>query len=171
MTTAPFGWGRILLSQADRDRAQECAERIMRNAVNIGLRDRFEQPSIHSHYIGNLGEMAFAAFLKREWRCREDYQQGALDVGRYEVRTTVMTDSAWYVKAKPNDHPDTRVASILIRAGRDEDGLPSREADAIVMGWMLVSEIRRLGKKQDPGKRGAPAHFIRDSKLLQTEAW
>lgn len=154
---------------ADRELAQKCAKTMLDSARRHGYEDRFGDPSSRSHYIGALGEILFARFLEIEWKCHPADIGGRPDVAGYEVRT-ISPDARYFgVKSKANDRPDVRIASVAIVAGRDGDGIIVREAGALILGWISAAQLRELGRRGDPGNRGAPGWFLSDPSKLSQE--
>ena len=151
--------GVVRLDEDDRLRAEQCADRMLKNAARHGYEDRFGDESWGSHVIGALGEIAFAKYLGVDWACHTGDIGGAPDVRGYEVRA-IPSDGKWvYLKAKPRDRLTTRVVLVL---------LLHRNTAALIVGWMTVEEIRTHGKYRDPGRRGAGAWFVEDLTLLHT---
>jgi len=138
-----------------RDLASRCAEWRLETARFA--RDKFGQNSHESHYHGALGEIAFYRFMGVKWKC-DVRKWSAPDLGDFEIRA-VGPLTRWYVKTKVNDQAHI-VASIQI--------LSACEA-AEIMGWITVEDIKRLGKYEDWGNRGAPAWMLRDKKALSLD--
>lgn len=132
--------GHVDLDDADRDRAFACAAERLADAGRVGARDRRGQPSIEAHYVGALGEIAFAKWMGHDWRCAS-MSWAKPDVGKYEVRT-VASHSAWAVRVKENDPPDRRVVSVALLAG---------DKRALIVGWATAADIRRRGRQERSG--------------------
>lgn len=147
-----MGWAAVLkLTAADISLANDCAETMIRNALKTGASTRFGSNSdTKPHFEGALGEIAFARFRGVEWICHPaDFAQP--DVDGYEVRTIGPTAKYADVKAKANDPAGRRIASVML--------LGPHYAGAIIVGWTTAGDVKRLGTKRDPGRRGAPAYF------------
>lgn len=147
----------ILIRLTDEDRllARECAIRRVKDALSVGASDRFRQDSETSHYWGALGEIAAARHFGLDWSC-SSMVWAVSDVADYEVRS-VPPGGRLYIKAKPNDPDDRRILLVAHINGED----------AMLMGWMTAEAIRRHGRKEDWGNRGAPAHMLTRLSLLQ----
>lgn len=131
--------GQVDLDDDDRDRAFDCATRRLADAGRVGARDK-RGARITPHYVGALGEIAFAKWLGVPWTC-SSMTWAAADVGKYEVRT-VASHSAWAVRVKENDPPDRRVVSVALLAG---------DKRALIVGWATVADIRRRGRQERSG--------------------
>lgn len=150
------GWAaKIDLDEDDRTRAWACARRMVSDAQRWGSVDRFGNDSEQSHFWGALGEIAFAKFRGAAWRCHSG--DGARpDVDGFEVRS-VSPDKRIYIKAKKNDQPGTKIVVVA--------HLALGQA-ALIVGWTTVEQIRRHGKQEDWGDRGAPAYMLTDTEIL-----
>jgi hypothetical protein len=154
---------------ADRELAQKCAKTMLESARRHGYEDRFGDPSSRSHYVGALGEILFARFLVAAWECHPRDIGGRPDVAGYEVRAISPETRYFAVKSKPNDRPETRIASVAIVAGRDGDGMICKEAGGLILGWISAAQLREIGKRGDPGNRGAPGWFLEDFRKLSRD--
>jgi hypothetical protein len=145
------GWlAMIPLLEEDRAVAKACAPVMIRRARSA---DHFGQDSLESHYHGALGEIAFSKFLGVPWRCHPG--EGAQpDVAGYEVRT-VGPRTPYYVKAKPEDRG--RIASVVLLADCQS---------ALIVGWITVDEVKKYGRWEDWGNRGASAWMLKDPTKL-----
>lgn len=141
----------VWLTADDQRVARECARKRLRDAKQVGARDRFGSDSEDSHYWGALGEIAFARALDLPWECHSRVWS-VPDVGEYEVRAIPPTQQSVYLKVKRNEPAARRVALVLHLANNA----------AWVVGWTTVGEVRRLGRWRDMGDRGAPAWFLTD---------
>jgi hypothetical protein len=170
---SPSYWpcGFVKLTAADRELAQDCAEIMMRRARSTHATDRFGTPSTRSHYLGALGEIGFARWIRFPWRCHPGDTHGKTDVFGYEVRAVGPDVRTLYVKTKGNDRHETEIAATAIIAGRDADDLMTREAGVFILGWITAGELRRLGRLGDPGNRGAPGYFLEDLRKLRQDGW
>lgn len=145
--------GFVKLTAADRALAQECAEVMRRRARATHATDRFVTPSTRSHYIGAIGEIAFARWIRFPWRCHPGDTHGKTDVFGYEVRSVGPDVRTLYVKTKRNDLHETEIAATA------------------VLGWITAGELRRVGRQGDPGNRGAPGYFLEDLRKLRQDGW
>jgi hypothetical protein len=138
----------VSLSADDRMLARECAIRRVRDAVGLHARDRLGQDSEESHYWGALAEIAVSRHLGLSWSC-SSMVWAVTDVAEYEVRS-VPPGTRLYLKAKDNDPDDRRILLVAHVNGEV----------AMLMGWMTAAEIRRDGRREDWGNRGAPAYML-----------
>lgn len=141
-----------------------CAKVMVKDAIKLGMKDRFGNNSVTSHFWGALGEIAFARYIGEEWECHS--KDGARpDVGRYEVRA-IEPDKGIYLKAKKNDPYDRPIAFVAHLVG----GTPMRErgakSAALILGWTLAGTIKEIGKLEDWGGRNAFAYMLRDASVL-----
>jgi len=152
------GWaGIVRLDNWDQAAADDCAEAMLLDANTKGYRDRLGSGDHEAHFVGALGEIAFAQYLGVPWACHPSDVGGRPDVAGYEVRTIPANGPRVYVKAKANDRPNTKVALVL---------LLHRNTAALIVGWMTAAQVREHGQIADPRDRGAPAWFVDDLRLL-----
>jgi hypothetical protein len=156
-----MGWaGHVPITAEDIGRANDCAADMIRSASATGARTRFgDNSDTRPHFVGALGEIAFARFMDVPWECHpQDFNLP--DVAGYEVRT-VAPDARMSLKVKANDVDARKVALVLLLAA---PSLPF--AAAAIVGWATVGEIRAHGTQRDPGRMGAPAIFLDDFRIL-----
>ena len=155
----------VKLTDEDRRLAADCADVELAKAKRYGMADRFGTDSWRSHYVGSCGEIGFARFLRVPWRCHPNDIGGVPDVGGYQVRTVDSDKRHLYVKAYEKDKPTTRIAACALAASTQ-----TREDSVIVIGWITAEALRAaVGRKSDPGNRGAPAWMLYDLTLLSDD--
>ena len=153
----------VTLSPADVDAAEACAAKLVAYNALRGWRARAgprDQARLRDQFtLGNLGELALAAWLDVPWTCRVGGYDRRGDVAGFGVRTSRHSRAPLLTLYGPRIDPDEEVFVLAVLLAYIDRG----RAVVELAGWTTGRLGRLVGELRDFG--GGPATYVRRDQL------